>query len=70
MNLLVLGIKNNQSTVVIFSVCVVVLTDKSKTFIVNSDPCWRLDNSTAVLGNKIAFWSEHFDQVGAIISNM
>ncbi len=63
MDLLVLGIENNQSTAFVF-------TDKCKAFIVNSDPYWILDNPTAVLGNKIAFWSEHFDQVGAIVSNM
>ena len=64
MNLLVLGIENNQSTARAF-----IFTDKCKTFIVNSDPCWILEN-TAVLGDKFAFWSEDFDQVGAIVSNM
>ena len=55
MDLLVLG-ENNQLTT-----RVVMFTDKCKTFIVNSDPCWIFDNPTAILGNKIAFWSEHFD---------
>ncbi len=62
---LVLGIENNQSTA-----RAVTFTDKCKAFIVNSDSCWMLDNPTAVLGNKMSFWSEHFDRVGVTISNM
>ncbi len=65
MDLLVLGIENNQSTA-----RALMFTNKCKTFIVNSNSCWRLDNPTAVLGDKFAFWSEHFDQVGGIVSSM